>query len=334
MRDYDVTEEKSREISQELENRKGLIDDNSSTNMNGKLSSIISNKTELNTPNTFLHLNTEREIEEAFQLTFNKGLHGLCFSPYTECQNIGDILTEEQIKKRFEIISPHTQWIRSFSCTEGNEIIPQIAHKKHKKTIVGAWISRDKDRNEKEIESLIKLANEGYVSIAAVGNEVLHRNEISELELIHYLEKVKKQIPSNIPVTYVDAYYQFIERPNLVTVCDVLLCNLYPFWEGANIDTTLTYLNKMLDTTQSFAQNKKIIISETGWPSNGNAVENAIPSKLNAMKYFVISQEWAKLNNLELFHFSSFDETWKVKQEGEVGANWGLWDKNGNFKFS
>jgi GPH family glycoside/pentoside/hexuronide:cation symporter len=333
MRDYDVTEEKSREISQELENRKGLIDDNSSTNMNGKLSSIISNKTELNTPNTFLHLNTEREIEKAFQLTFNKGLHGLCFSPYTECQNIGDILTEEQIKQRFEIISPHTQWIRSFSCTEGNEIIPQIAHKKHKKTIVGAWISRDKDRNEKEIESLIKLANEGYVSIAAVGNEVLHRNEISELELIHYIEKVKKQIPSNIPVTYVDAYYQFIERPNLVTVCDVLLCNLYPFWEGANIDTTLTYLNKMLDTTQSFAQNKKIIISETGWPSNGNAVENAIPSKLNAMKYFVISQEWAKLNNLELFHFSSFDETWKVKQEGEVGANWGLWDKNGNFKY-
>ena len=333
MRDYDVTEEKSREISQELENRKGLIDDNSSTNMNGKLSSIISNKTELNTPNTFLHLNTEREIEKAFQLTFNKGLHGLCFSPYTECQNIGDILTEEQIKQRFEIISPHTQWIRSFSCTEGNEIIPQIAHKKHKKTIVGAWISRDKDRNEKEIESLIKLANEGYVSIAAVGNEVLHRNEISELELIHYIEKVKKQIPSNISVTYVDAYYQFIERPNLVTVCDVLLCNLYPFWEGANIDNTLTYLNKMLDTTQSFAQNKKIIISETGWPSNGNAVENAIPSKLNAMKYFVISQEWAKLNNLELFHFSSFDETWKVKQEGEVGANWGLWDKNGNFKY-
>jgi GPH family glycoside/pentoside/hexuronide:cation symporter len=47
------------------------------------------------------------------------------------------------------------------------------------KTIVGAWISDDKERNEKEIESLITMANAGLVDIAAVGNEVLHREEIS-----------------------------------------------------------------------------------------------------------------------------------------------------------
>ena len=94
-------------------------------------------------------------------------------------------------------------------------MIPEIAHKKGLKTIVGAWISDDKERNEKEIQSLIKLAKAGLVDIAAVGNEVLHRNEISEKELIAYLIRVKKELP-NIPVGYVDAYYQFLDRPTLV----------------------------------------------------------------------------------------------------------------------
>jgi GPH family glycoside/pentoside/hexuronide:cation symporter len=34
-----------------------------------------------------------------------------------------------------------------------------------------------------------------------------------------------------------------------------------------------------------------------------------------------------------MFYFSSFDESWKVHQEGDVGARWGLWDKFENLKY-
>jgi GPH family glycoside/pentoside/hexuronide:cation symporter len=161
---------------------------------------------------------------------------------------------------------------------------------------------------------------------------VLHRNEISEQELIKYIKKVKEALPT-IPIGYVDAYYQFLDRPNLVSICDVLLVNFYPFWEGANNDYTLSYLQNMFEVTQTIAKGKKIIISETGWPSKGLSVEEAIPSEINALKFFVASQEWANNNNLELFYFSSFDESWKVKQEGTVGTAWGIWDKNEKLKF-
>jgi GPH family glycoside/pentoside/hexuronide:cation symporter len=89
----------------------------------------------------------------------------------------------------------------------------------------------------------------------------------------------------------------------------------------------------MFEVTQTIAKGKKIIISETGWPSKGLSVEEAIPSEINALKFFVASQEWANNNNLELFYFSSFDESWKVKQEGTVGTAWGIWDKNEKLKF-
>lgn len=329
MRNYDITEKRAMEISAELAKRKANKNVESSSYLPGKLKSLVKNKAinavEFTTKN-------ESELKIRYAEILNEGLHGLSFSPYIEGQQAGDILSSEQIKRRLDIIAPHTKWIRSFSCTEGNELIPEIAHQKGLKTMVGAWISNDRNRNEKEIENLIKLAKAGLVDIAAVGNEVLHRNEISEQELIGYLRRVKEAIPS-IPVGYVDAYYQFLDRPELVSTCDVLLVNFYPFWEGANSDYALSYLQNMLEITQSVANGKKIIITETGWPSKGERVEEAVPSEINAMHYFIAAQEWANNNAIELFYFSSFDESWKVKQEGAVGAAWGIWDKNEKLKF-
>ena len=125
-------------------------------------------------------------------------------------------------------------------------MIPEISKQKGLKTLVGAWISHDKERNEKEIKSLIHLAKLGLVDIAAVGNEVLHREEISEQELLHYIKRVREALPTSIPVGYVDAYYQFLNKPALVDACDVILTNFYPFWEGAHAKYALSYFNRMM----------------------------------------------------------------------------------------
>ncbi|MFN3754824.1 MFS transporter [Flavobacterium sp.] len=335
MRDYDVTEERAMEISAELAKRKEqkkTVSSSSSSYLPGKLNSFLKNGSINTILGTDFSLKSNFEIKKEYEDILSNGLHGVCFSPYGEGQQAGDILSADQIKRRLEIIAPHTQWIRSFSCTEGNELIPEIAHQKGLKTIVGAWISDDKVRNEREIQSLIKLAKAGLVDIAAIGNEVLHRNEISEQELIAYIKRVKEALP-NTTVSYVDAYYQFLDKPNLVSNCDVLLVNFYPFWEGAKIDYAISYLQNMLAVTQKVANGKKIIISETGWPSNGETVDEAIPSEINAIKYFVASHEWAKGNDIDLFYFSSFDESWKANQEGTVGTAWGIWDKNEKLKF-
>jgi GPH family glycoside/pentoside/hexuronide:cation symporter len=332
MRNYDLTEAKAKEIKNELDARKSKKQ--SSSYLSGKLLSLRNKENTINTVSGIdFSSKSESEIRKQFSETLNMGIHGLCFSPYIEGQMIGDVLSENQINRRLDIISPFSQWIRTFSCSEGNELIPAIACQKGLKTLVGAWISNDKDRNEKEIQSLIALGKSGFVTIAAVGNEVLHRGEISEQELLHYIKRVREALPASIPVGYVDAYYQFLDKPNLIAACDVILTNCYPFWEGAENAYALSYLNEIIELTKQAANGKKIIITETGWPSLGESVELAKPSHLNAMKYFISVQEWAKSKNIDLFYFSSFDESWKVNQEGEVGAAWGIWDKNEKLKF-
>ena len=89
-----------------------------------------------------------------------------------------------------------------FSCTEGNEQIPVLAREYGFKTLVGAWLGDDLEKNEEEIKALVDLAHQGYVDVAAVGNEVMYRKELPEEELIDYIKRVKAALPE-IPVGYV-----------------------------------------------------------------------------------------------------------------------------------
>jgi glucan 1,3-beta-glucosidase len=275
----------------------------------------------------------EADLGHLFLEILHNGIHGLCFSMYEDGQRPGDVISEEQVRRRMEIMRPYCRWVRSFSCIEGNEFIPKVAKEMGIKTLVGAWLGDDPEKNEHEIEALIELAQKGLVDIAAVGNEVLYRKDLTEAELLAYIDRVKQQLPPGIPVGYVDAYYEFSAHPAITAACDVILSNCYPYWEGCPAEYSLGHMHQMYQQASDAAQGKKVIITETGWPSQGESLRGAHPSYLNALKYFINTQLWAGDHDVEVFYFSSFDESWKVGAEGEVGAYWGIWDKSEKLKF-
>jgi glucan 1,3-beta-glucosidase len=276
-------------------------------------------------------------LDDRLAAICKQGMHGISFSAYNEDQKPGDQLNEPDIDARMAVIAPLFGWVRSFSTTDGNEIIPKVAKRYGLKTLVGAWLGRDAEENRAEIEKLIELAHAGLVDVAAVGNEVLYRDDLSEDELLAFMTEVRERLPADIPMGYVDAYYEFEDRPRVTAACDVLLTNCYPFWEGCALPYSTLYMQDMYRRVQKVAQGKRVIITETGWPSAGGAFYGAEASPQGAYTYFLKAQEWAIEENIEMFYFSSFDEPWKVSGdagEGDVGAHWGLWDKYENFKFA
>ncbi|WP_299887192.1 glycosyl hydrolase family 17 protein [uncultured Lacinutrix sp.] len=274
------------------------------------------------------------ELKSLWHKIIDNGFHGICFSMYEDGQEPGEDISFAQVERRVKILKPHIKAIRSFSCIEGNEHVPVAAKKHGIKTVVGAWLSNNKKDNEKEIESLIALAKAGNVDVAAVGNEVLYRNDLSLTELLGYIKRVKQALSGlNIPVGYVDAYYEFSRHPELVENTDIILANLYPYWEGCPIDYALGHMQAMYGQVVDAAQGKPIIITETGWPSQGGNHKEAFTGEVPAMKYFIDTINWTEENNIPIFYFSSFDESWKTGDEGDVGAYWGLWNKNEKLKF-
>jgi len=340
MWDYDINEEKSHEIRAQLEKKKAGIPSGyssssviGSTNLKGLTMDELKIKFPYyNTSNTdYIKASLDTKIR-SFKSQFEKGLHGICFSAYNEFQNPGDTITKEQIVKRLDVIKGHTQWIRTFSCTNGHELIPQLAKEMGFKTLVGAWISSDIENNEKELASLKTLLSQGVVDMASVGNEVLFRNDISADVLYDYIGQIKK-VAGNIPTGYVDVYYEVIRHPKLSEISDILMINCYPYWEGADIQFASLYIQEMYHKVAQISGGKKIVITETGWPSKGQTVKDAVPSNENVMRYFAEISEWGSSKNVEIFYFSSFDESWKIHFEGWAGTAWGLWDKNENFKY-
>ncbi len=277
---------------------------------------------------------SDEDLKTLWRDTLQKGMHGICFSMYEDGQEPGDTITEEQVERRIKILKPYTKWIRSFSCIEGNENIPRIAKKHGIKNMVGAWLGDDFEKNEQEIEGLIQLAKEGCVDIAAVGNEVLYRKDLTEQQLLDYIYRVKNALKDfDIPVGYVDAYYEFSHRPEITEACDVILSNCYPYWEGCSLEHSLAHMQQMFGQASAAANGKKVIITETGWPSQGSSLGGAHSSAENTMKYFINTQAWSTKDDIDVFYFSSFDESWKVGSEGDVGAYWGLWDKHEKLKY-
>lgn len=275
---------------------------------------------------------TIEELQALANKILEKKIHGVCFSPYVEGQGPGVQISADQINDRLELIKNNLNWVRSFSCTEGNELIPQIASGKGLKTMVGVWLDDDLENNEKELNNGIKIAQNGHANILAVGNEVLLRGDLSEDQLIEYIQRAKNAL-SGVEVGYVDAYFKFENHPKVTDACDVILANCYPFWEGCPASYSLLYMKDMYRRAVKAAKGKKVIISETGWPNQGSAERGALPSYENAIKYFIDTYLWAAEENIDIFFFSSFDETWKVADEGDVGAYWGLWDKEGKLKY-
>ena len=230
MRHYDLDEARAHEVRVELDRRKALAGRTSSQGSQARPTLQDRGLDLAAADGSRLAEQTPQQVQALFVQLRASPIHGLCFSPYVESQGPGDLLSEAQIRCRMDIVAPSTQWIRSFACTEGHEWIPRLARARGLKTMVGAWIGHDRERNEREIQALARLADEGLVDIATVGNEVLLRGELSEQELLECIRRVRARLPGHVPVGCADAYFQLADRPALRQACDVLLPNCYPFW--------------------------------------------------------------------------------------------------------
>jgi hypothetical protein len=78
---------------------------------------------------------------------------------------------------------------------------------------------------------------------------------------------------------------------------------------------------------------KKIVIGETGWPSDGRMRADARPGRVEQVRYFSIFRQIADREHFDYNVVEAFDQWWEAPQEGTVGGTWGLLDADRNDKF-
>lgn len=265
-----------------------------------------------------------------------KKFYGLNFSPFLKHRDprTGIKLSPEFITRSMKRIEPLTRWVRVFGMSGGLHQSGQIAHQLGLKIVLQAWIGRDLSANEQEIRLLIQQARAGHADLLIVGSEVLLRKDVSEAQLILYLSRVKRAVP-HLKIGTAETYHEWLKRPKLINSVDIIYVNLYPFWNGVQVNKASRVLVQWYQTLKRLAGKKPIIIAETGWPSHGQKVGQAIPSITNATLYLNQILRWQQIQQVPTFLFSAYDEKWKEStHEQSVGGAWGLLDGDGKKKYS
>lgn len=265
-------------------------------------------------------------------------LSGVCYGPFRDNQDpeSGILPSRKELEEDILLISKTAKALRTYGSGQTLGYVPDICDRTGVDCFLGIWLGKEKDENRKEIEAGIKIANERHKSLKVliVGSEVLLRKDLNEDELIAYIKEVRNRTKdiAGLKITTGEIWEVMLSHPKVAEAVDFLFPHIYSYWEGIPIENGAQYIVDSWRKVSKAFPGKEIIIGETGWPSTGNVNGGAMPSEENQAKFFKEFTELARQNGIKYFYFEMFDEKWKEKFEGNVGAHWGIYNSSGSVK--
>jgi len=237
-----------------------------------------------------------------------------------------------QIRADLKLLAPLTRAVRTYSSTGGVELVPSIANEFGLRVTAGAWIDKDKERNEREILAVIDLAKRNSnVSSIVVGNETIYRDDLKVPELIQLIQRVKRSV--SVPVTTGEIWSVWRDHPELVSAVDYIAVHILPYWEGVSEQAAVDAAIGGYDTLRRMYPGKRVVIAEFGWPSAGYNFKNANPGRLTQAEILRTFAAKAEAYGIDYNIVEAIDQPWKVN-EGSVGAYWGFYDAKRHAKFA
>jgi len=261
-------------------------------------------------------------------------LPSVSYAPFegTAHPDVDNIPTIERIRDDMKKLSAITRAIRLYSSTGGVELVPPIAAEFGLKVTVGAWIDKNSERNEREIDAAINLArhNSNVIGVV-VGNETIYRGEQKVDDLIELIKRVKKSV--NVPVTTGEIWNIWRDYPQLAYSVDFIAAHVLPYWENFTDKQAVDQAVAMFQLLRDQFPGKRIVIAEFGWPSAGYNLRNAVPGPFEqavVLRNFVTR---AEAIGMDYNIVEAIDQPWKYF-EGGVGPYWGILNAAREPKFS
>ncbi|AWK87757.1 glycosyl hydrolase family 17 protein [Azospirillum thermophilum] len=265
-------------------------------------------------------------------------LKSVSFAPFRDGQSplTQTFPTTAQIEEDLAALAPQVAGIRTYTSLEGLEAVPELARRHGLQVTMGAWLSSKPDKNEKEIASLIDLANRYPETITRVivGNEVLLRRELTPEQVAGYIDRVKAAVKQ--PVSYADVWEWWLKYPQIADHVDYLTIHLLPYWEDvpAGVEGATERIRNSYRIIAKRFPGKPILVGETGWPTEGRSRGAAVPGLVNKAKFVNGFVRLARQEGFDYNVIEAFDQGWKAKLEGTVGGHWGLYGADREAKFS
>jgi len=273
----------------------------------------------------------------ALAVEWRGALKSASFAPFRDGQSpLEEIFPSvPQIEDDLVRLKGLFEGVRTYTATGGMEAVPALAAKHGFALTHSAWLGRDAAANERELRALIRTANRypQAVKRVIVGNEVLLREDLSPAQLIAALDRVRAAIRQ--PVSYADVWAYWLTYPQVAEHVDFITIHILPYWEDepvAEADAP-AHLLEIIARIRSAFPDKPILVGETGWPSAGRSRGPASADRLSAARFARTLPALAARHGFDYNLVEAYDQTWKARLEGTVGARWGLFDADRDQKY-
>jgi exo-beta-1,3-glucanase (GH17 family)/cellulose synthase/poly-beta-1,6-N-acetylglucosamine synthase-like glycosyltransferase len=260
---------------------------------------------------------------------------GYAFSPFHagESPQTNTYPSTAEIKSDLKLAAQHTHNIRTYTVEGDLGQIPALAEGMGLNVTLGAWLDRHPDANAAELAQVVKVANANPdVKQIMVGNETLLRDDMTVPQLMAAIALVKSQ--THVPVSTAEPWHVWLKHPELAKSVDFITVHLLPYWEGVPENIAVQDAMGRLAAVHKEFPNKRIVIGEIGWPSDGIDIGAARASTVNQARFMRDFFNLAAKDHIQYFVMEAFDQPWKSSFEVGAGGYWGMFTLGRHAKWS
>ncbi|KAI5953337.1 hypothetical protein KGF54_002708 [Candida jiufengensis] len=256
------------------------------------------------------------------------GAYGITYSPYSksdQCKSASQVASDIAKLKDYELIR-----LYSTDCSGIENVLASMTS--NQKLYLGLWNidSASVQSGLAEIKTAISTSSRGWgvVHTIAVGNERVNAGAASVAQMQTAVDTARSWLKTNAPnytgyIVTVDTLVAYVANPQLCEMSDYLAVNSHPYWDGgvqpSNSGPWL--LNQISNLQNVCGSSKEVLITETGWPTQGDNFGQCVPSVQNQVAAIKsINQSLGS----KVIMFTMYNDYWKDPGPYNVEQHWGI----------
>lgn len=255
-----------------------------------------------------------------------KGAKGITYSPYTDsgsCKDSDTIQSDIEKLTDFDIIRLYD--------TDCSGLENVLAAKSSSQTVfAGIYYLAKIAASVEIISAAVADCDGGWDNIysVSVGNELVNSGANTPAEISAAITTARAALTTagfSGKVVSVDTLVAVQDNTDLCQYSDFIAVNSHPYWDGSVYpEDAGTWLKQQISNIKSTCGGEKsVLITETGWPTQGDDYGVAVPSVANQRTAIeAINSEVGD----QVILFTTYNDLWKDAGSYGVEKYWGILD--------
>lgn len=251
---------------------------------------------------------------------------GITYSPYTKsggCKSASQVALDIKALLAYSMIR-----LYSVDCSGIANVVSAMSSRQ--KLFLGVWDIDNLNNDLPSLQQQVLTGSRGWLAVhtVAIGNELVNSGTKTVAQIKVAMSNARSWFKSNAPsysgyIVSVDTLAAVMADSSMCDISDYLAVNCHPYFSGIEALTSGTWLKAQVDSLLSHCNNgKQILITESGWPTHGNTVGQAVPSQDNQL---LAIKGLAQVMGSQVVMFTTYNDYWKAPGPYNVEQNWGIY---------